>query len=141
MTSSRTQAWIMAAALGAALAVVPTAEAATNEIVEPPRRMEQMLPVKHIRFQNGVVSGEVVNSTGDPVCDVRLDIDYEWLWKHEFRPGTDRFSRLSHYTVPGEIRPGEHRAFSFRPDSPLTKRHDGRYMALVHVARAVDVRG
>jgi hypothetical protein len=141
MKTATTCRLMIAAAVSATLGAVAPVLAASNEIVEPARRMERMLPIRDVRLEHGVVTGEVVNATSPPMRDVRLDIEYQWRWTHEFRPGTDRFSRLEHLTVPGEIPPGGRREFAFRPDQPLETGHGGRYTAIVHVARAVEIGG
>ena len=127
------------AAVGCASAIVPTAARAAGEIagerIVSPDRLREIADVRDVTLaDDGTVSGLVVNRSGQVLRDVRLLINYEWLWKNEFRPGTDSPGRADYYTLPQEIPPGGSVRFTYRPEEPLSRRSDGRFETSVHVA-------
>jgi len=78
-----------------------------------------------------------VNASSHPLRDVTLLVRYAWLWNNERHPGKDTVSRVAYVTVPGELRPGESKTFTYQPDRPLPVRRDGRFAPQVDVAEVV----
>ena len=84
--------------------------------------------LEKLRLANGVVRGELVNSTAAEVSDVHLLIRYVWLWKNERNPGDDNPGRSEYDVVEGPIAPGARASFEHTPSPPLpVKRSDGRF--------------
>jgi hypothetical protein len=88
----------------------------------------------NVRVHDGVISGTVVNRTGDTLRNVKLMIDHAWLWEHEFRPGEHSPSRTDFYIVPQAIPPHGSVAFEYHTTPPLPKRSDGHFETIVKVA-------
>jgi hypothetical protein len=58
---------------------------------------------------------------------VRLRIERSWLWTDERHPAEDSPGRSTVYAVPGDIPPGGRLPFTYRSDTPLPQRSDGRF--------------
>ncbi len=82
---------------------------------------------------NGEVSGTIVNRTGMTVRDVKLMVNYAWLWRNDFRPGEDSPGRTVYITAPADIPPHGQGTFTYRPSPPLPDRTDGRFVPTVHI--------
>jgi hypothetical protein len=98
-------------------------------------QLQQIVEVRDVRAEPDQVSGTLVNLSSKSVTEVRIRIDNSWLWADEHRAGGTEESpgRTAVYTVSGEIPPGGHRAFTYRLDSPLPRRSDGRFDTSVSV--------
>ena len=118
----------------AALALAGIAIAAETTIVAP-EKLQKIVEVRDVRVQPDEVSGVLVNLSSNPVCNVQVQIDRSWLWKNERHPGEDKDNpgRSVFYTVPGEIPPGGRLLFTYRSDTPLPQRDDGRFETSVSV--------
>lgn len=99
------------------------------------QHLEQIVEVRDVRTAPDQVSGVLVNLSSKPVRDVRVRIDCSWLWADERHAGGAEESpgRTAVYRVPGEIPPGGHLPFTYRPDTPLPQRSDGRFETSVSV--------
>jgi hypothetical protein len=129
-------------AAGAALlaSAAPAAMPPTGDVqVVPPDELSQKLAVRDVRVNDGEVTGTVVNNSSRPLRDLKLLVDYAWLWRNERHPGTDSPGRAFWTTIPGELRPGESRDFHFRPDTPLAQRSDGRFAPSVKVSEVTEL--
>ena len=82
---------------------------------------------------NGTISGTILNRTGLTVRDVKLMIDYSWVWGNDFKPGEDSPGRTVYLTAPNEIPPHGQGSFTYRPSPPLSARTDGHYVPMVRV--------
>lgn len=95
--------------------------------------LSRVLVVRDVTEREGVISGVLINASDDVLTQVRLLIDYQWLWANEFRPGDDSPARAYFYTLPGEIPPRGSAPFSFQLPTPLPERTDGRFNPSVEV--------
>jgi hypothetical protein len=134
---------IVASLVSVGVAVWP-ARAATpvtvnGERVVPSTRIADRVSVRDLRTHDGEVSGVLVNTSDRPVRDVQLLISYQWLWNNETHPGEGGPGRAVFYTVQSEIPPGGQMPFTYRPESALSERPDGRYMTNVTVAGFTDI--
>ena len=109
------------------------AAADTPEAIRPD--VQQTVAVREVRAERDQVSGVLVNLSSKPVHDVRVRIDHAWLWANERHAGGTEESpgRTVVYTVPGEIPPGGRLSFTYRSDTPLPERTDGRFETSVSV--------
>jgi hypothetical protein len=124
----------LAVVLFAALALAGITIAADDTVV-PPEHLQKTVDVLDVQAQPAQVSGVLVNLSSKPVRSIRVRIDQAWLWKNERHPGEnkDNPGRSQFYTVPGEIPPGGRLPFTYRPDTPLPQRSDGRFETSVSV--------
>jgi hypothetical protein len=129
-------------ALGALIAVsfatvgFPSRTAVAEDSVGAVKQsLQQMVEVRDVRTQPDQVSGVLVNLSSKAVRGVRLRIDRSWLWADERHAGGAEESpgRTAVYTVPGEIPPGGRVPFTYRSDTPLPQRSDGRFETSVSV--------
>lgn len=113
------------------------AAADTPQIVQ--QHLEQVVAVRDVHGDADQVSGVLVNLSDTLVHDVRVQIDRAWLWADERNPGAaeDSPGRTAVYTVPGEIPPGGRVSFTYRSDTPLPQRSDGRFETSVAVVGLV----
>lgn len=95
--------------------------------------------VHGVQEQGGAVTGVVTNQTDDVLREVRLLIQFTWLWADERNPGPVSPGRAFFYTIPQDIPPGGSVSFSYRPPEPLPERPDGRYQASAHVVGFTEV--
>jgi hypothetical protein len=97
--------------------------------------LQRVVEVRDVRAESDQVSGVLVNLSSKPVRGVRLRIDRSWLWADEKHAGGAEESpgRTAVYTVPGEIPPGGQSPFTYRSDTPLPQRTDGRFDTSVSV--------
>jgi hypothetical protein len=125
----------LAVVLVAALDVAGITIAAEDTMMAPAQHLQKMVEVRDVRALPDQVSGVLVNLSSKPVRNVQVRIENSWLWKNERHPGEDEDNpgRSVVYTVPGEIPPGGHLLFTYRPDTPLPQRSDGRFETSVSV--------
>jgi hypothetical protein len=107
------------------------ADVGSNEQLVSPERMADLVEVRDVTGDGGVVSGTLVNRSSHAVRNVRLRINHLWLWNDEMHPGEDRYSRTDTYTVPGEIPAGGTRTFTYTPTEPLESGQRGHFTAVV----------
>lgn len=109
------------------------AEETSGAVVQ--KQLQQIVEVRDVRAEPDQVSGVLVNLSSKVVHDVRVRIDRSWLWANERHPGEteDNPGRTAVYTVPGDIPPGGHLSFTYRSDTPLPQRRDGRFETSVSV--------
>lgn len=114
-------------------------EGETGERLVASGRLAEEVAVREVRSEDDVVSGVLVNLSPYPVEDVRIMVRDAWLWNDEFHPGDDDPGRTAFHVVPGEIPPGGQARFSYRRDSPLPQRPDGRFETVVEVVGLVQI--
>jgi hypothetical protein len=130
-------AWMAA---GVGLIAAATIVSADDARLITPSQLEEKVAVRDVNVQSdGVVSGTVVNTSGMPVRDVKLMVDYRWLWKDEFHPGTNSPGYVEWTTLPGELAPGESRTFTVQPETPLSARTDGHFAPAVDVSEVTEM--
>jgi hypothetical protein len=125
----------LAVVLFAALGFAAITGAAENATVAPDQHLQQIVDVRDVRAEPDQVSAVLVNLSSKPVHGVKVRIDRSWLWADERRAGGSEESpgRTAVYTVPGEIPPGGRLPFTYRSDTPLPQRSDGRFETSVSV--------
>jgi hypothetical protein len=129
---------VLAAALAAA--IVPITVSAADRVIISDEEPSHDVVVHDVRTRpDGAVTGAIVNRSSRTVRDVRLLIRHNWLWTNERHPGEDSLGRVAYHIVPAEIRPGESVDFSYRPDSPLPDRSDGRFETTVEVVGMTEI--
>ncbi len=74
-----------------------------------------------------------MNRSGLPLRDVKLMINYAWVWNDDFRPGDDSPGRTVYITAPAEIPPHGQGSFTYQPSPPLPSRTDGHFVSSVHI--------
>jgi hypothetical protein len=125
--------------LSLAVTFIALAPAAWSQIVRDRADAPRILTVENVRFNDGEVSGEVVNHSPNTVRDVQLFISDTWLWNNEFKPGKNDPGASTYYTLPKEIPPSGRVPFTFKPSSPLPKRSGGRFDRSVAVAGYTEI--
>lgn len=110
-----------------------SAETVPEIVVMGSDQASEDVQVRDVRVEDGVVSGVVINNTGNELRDVKLLIRYDWLWKNEFSPGHDSPGRAVVHSVQEDLPPGGQARFAFQPESPLPQRPDGRFLTSVVV--------
>ena len=121
--------------LFAALAFTSLTAAAEDTTGSDRQQFQKIVEVRDVRAEPDQVSGVLVNLSSKPVRSVRVRIDRSWLWADEKHAGGAEESpgRTAVYAVPGEIPPGGKLPFTYRPDTPLPQRTDGRFETSVSV--------
>jgi hypothetical protein len=124
----------LAVVLFASLGLAGIAIAAEEKLV-PPQQLRKTVDVRDVDAHPDQVSGVLVNLSSKLVRSIRVRIDQPWLWTNERHPGENKDDpgRSAFYTVAGEIPPGGRLPFTYRPDTPLPERSDGRFETSVSV--------
>jgi hypothetical protein len=99
-----------------------------KEAVVDPQQLARLVEVADVQTQDGGdVTGTVVNRSANPVREVKLAIQYVWLWKNEMHPGQDDPGHTDFYVLADEIPPGGRVRFTYRPRELLPRRSDGHF--------------
>ena len=99
-----------------------------------PRQLSRAVDLENVSVQpNGAISGKLANRTGYVIRDVKLMIDYAWIWRNDFKPGADNPGRTVYTTVQGDIGPHGESSFSFEPSPPLSSSDAGHFEPVVKV--------
>ena len=121
-------------ALAGLLLLIGSASRAAGQELTTPAHLSNMIALRNITGDaNGNISGTLVNRTGLTLRDVKLQIDYAWLWHDDFKPGEDNPGRTVYFTAPGEIQPHGESAFSYQPSPPLASPGGGRFVPSVAI--------
>src|SRR5215469_6049011 len=105
--------FVTAVAILLVLAGLTTPTAAQDLIST--RQLSDSVDVRNVGADpNGAVSGTILNRTGLTVRDVKLMIDYTWVWGNDFRPGEDSPGRTVYITAPADIPPHGQGSFSYQ---------------------------
>lgn len=111
-----------------------------KEAVVDSQQVARMVEVDGEQMQDdGTVTGTVVNRSANPVREVKLAIQYSWLWKNEMHPGEDDPGHADFYAIPDEIPPGGRVRFTYRPTEPPPMRRDGHFEAEARVISLVSM--
>jgi hypothetical protein len=113
------------------LLAAATAPATTVEISDGDT--DARVGLVDIALRGDVVVGTLINKSSDQIRDIRLLVDFEFLWKDELHPGEDSPGRSVVLTVPGTLEPNAKLAFELKPNPPIPARDDGRFQAKAHV--------
>jgi hypothetical protein len=95
--------------------------------------------VRNVIVTDGVVSGDLANTSHHLVRDVRLLVRHTWVWANERSPGEDSPGRSAYTTVHEDISPGGSLPFTVRPNPPLPVRSDGRFETSVEVVGVTEI--
>ena len=98
-----------------------------------------ILAIEKLTVEEGVVAGEIFNSSAHTLRDVQLFIRYTWLWDEEFKPGKNDAGTSTYYMVPKEIPPGGRVPFTYAPSPALPKVSGGRFETTVAIAGYAEV--
>ena len=111
-----------------------------KEALVDPQELKRIVEVTGAQLQdNGEVTGTAVNRAVNPVREVKLAIQYVWLWKNEMHPGNDDPGHTDFYILPDEIPPGGRAPFTYRPSELLPRRSDGHFEVEARVLSLVQV--
>jgi hypothetical protein len=125
---------IVFAAAALLLPIAGFPQGAAGQDLISTRQLAQSVDLGNVAAEpNGVISGTIVNRTGLTVRDVKLMIDYGWVWRNDFRPGEDSPGRTVYSTAPAEIPSHGQGSFTYQPSPPLPSRTDGHFVPSVHV--------
>ncbi len=125
---------ILFLALAGVLFLIGPASRAAGQELTTPAHLSDLIGLRNITADaNGNVSGTLVNRTGLTLRDVKLQIDYAWLWQNDFKPGEDNPGRTVYITAPGEIQPHGESAFSYQPSPPLASPGGGRFVPSIAI--------
>lgn len=94
---------------------------------------------QNVSIKDDALTGTIVNRSTRPLREVRLQITYAWMWNDEYHPGSDAPGRTEYYTLAAEIPPGGSAPFTYRPNTPLPTRKDGRFIPSVSVVGVTEV--
>jgi len=89
---------------------------------------------------DGTVGGTLINKSPNPVADVLVMVNHEWLWSNEFKPGSDSPGRTEYFRVTEPIPPGGSVNFTHRPTVALPYRNDGRFETSLEVVAFDEIR-
>lgn len=129
----KTSVILFAAAAMLCLTAGLTSSASAQDLITTPQ-LARSLRLHNVAAEpNGAVSGTILNRTGLTVRDVKLMIDYAWVWGNDFRPGEDSPGRTVYITAPAEIPPHGRGSFTYQPSPQLPSRADGHFVPSVHV--------
>jgi hypothetical protein len=106
-----------------------------------PGSPDESVTLTHVTTTEQLVTGTLTNNSNHQVDDVHLLINHSFLWKNERNPGRNNPSRTEYYRVAKPIPPGTSMTFEYRPDPPLPKRGDGKFMTNVEVMSFTEVGG
>ena len=94
----------------------------------------KVLKLEDLNLAPSKISGEVVNASPHTLRDIKLLIQYHWLWENERNPGKDSPGRTADVVLQKELKPGDRVNFSYTPVPALPRRSDGNFMPEVDVA-------
>lgn len=107
---------------------------ASAEQVVDADRLDDTLLVREVRLVGDEVRGVLVNNSAQRIEDLQLRVTWHWLWKDEFRPGSEGAGWVATVPFAESLHPGERCDFKIAADRPLPDRDDGRVMPSVSVA-------
>ena len=102
------------------------------DAVIPARAADEFLKITGVRYEDGTVSGHVVNDGTAVLRNIRLRILCSWRWADETNPGTDDPSWAAEEFI-DELEPGAEVRFRHE-GPPRPDRDDGRFHVEVTVA-------
>ena len=99
----------------------------------------RVVVIKDLTLQGESISATLFNQSANTVRDIQLLIRHVWLWKNEFRPGSDDPSKAFYHTLASEIPPGGSVPFTYKPSPSLPDRSDGTFQTTVSVAGFTEI--
>lgn len=114
-------------------ALVLASASASAQMVISAKQAGESIEIRNLKYDVGVISGEIVNHSRYEVRNVELLIRNIWQWKNEFQPGSDDLGTASYYTVEGMIPAGATAPFTYRVRATPTVRTDGQHETVVSV--------
>jgi hypothetical protein len=93
-----------------------------------------VVALRNVKEKGDVISGEVVNKSSNTIRNITLLIQYHWLWKNEYKPGSNPPGRAAYIDLKKDLLPGESTSFTYEPKPPLPNRMDGHFVHEVSVA-------
>lgn len=117
-----------------ATAILTSTASGLAQQVRSREDLSRILTIENVSIADGSVSGAIYNRLPHAVRDVQLFIRHTWLWDNETKPGKDDPGTSVYQTLSGEIPPGGHLPFKYRPSPPLPQKAGGRFETTVAVA-------
>jgi hypothetical protein len=131
---------LLLAAASLLLPIVGFAPLAPGQDLTTPERLRQTVSLQNVAMDaNGTVSGTIANRSDLTISNVKLEIDYSWVWRNDLRPGEDSPARTVYVTAPAAIPPHGQGSFTYQPSPPLPSRTDGHFVPLVHIVGLTQV--
>lgn len=119
---------------GLLLPMAGLASPAAGQELTTPAQLARTVDLRNVTAgANGTVSGTLLNRSDHILLEVRLQIDYAWLWSNDFKPGEDNPGRTVYFTAPGEIAPHGESSFSYQPSPPLAASGAGHFVPSVSI--------
>ncbi|HKY06809.1 MAG TPA: hypothetical protein VJQ55_01140 [Candidatus Binatia bacterium] len=98
------------------------------------QQASQVLSLEILEVTPARISGVIKNNMPHMVRDIKLLIQYHWLWENERNPGANPPGRAVTVELDGQLRPGESLPFDYTPSTALPDRNGGRFMTEVDIA-------
>jgi hypothetical protein len=125
---------VFLAAAALLLPIVAIGPEATGQELVTSGSLAQSVGLANVSINDsGNVTAIIVNRTDLTVRQVKLMINYSWVWSNDFRPGEDSPGRTVYLTAPAEIPPHGQGSFTYQPSPPLSSRSDGHFVPSVHI--------
>jgi hypothetical protein len=102
-----------------ALAAAALALSAAAPALDVPADVEAAVAVSDVRVADGAIEARIANRGARELRDVRLQIEYVYLWPDEMHPGDESPGRAWSHVVPGPLAPGASERILFRPPGGL----------------------
>jgi uncharacterized protein (DUF58 family) len=125
---------MLIAAAGFALTLAALAQPAAAQDLVTNWQLARSVDLRNVAAgPDGDISGTIVNRTNHEVRNVRLMIDYAWMWQNDFKPGEENPGRTVYVTAPAVIPPHGEGSFTYRPSPPLESSAAGHFIPTVHI--------
>jgi hypothetical protein len=98
------------------------------------KEASSVVELRNVEEKGDVISGEVVNKSPHTIRNITLLIQYHWLWKNEYKPGSNPPGRAAYIDLKRDLSPGAFTTFTYEPQPPLPNRMDGHFVHEVSVA-------
>src|SRR5271166_4427712 len=116
------------------LPIAGLASPAAGQELTTPARLARTVDLRNVTADaNGTVSGTLVNHSDHTLLEIKLQVDYAWVWYNDFKPGEDNPGRTVYFTAPGEIPPHGESSFSYQPSPPLASSGGGHFVPAVSI--------
>ncbi|MGH7897685.1 MAG: hypothetical protein ACREQQ_07015, partial [Candidatus Binatia bacterium] len=117
----------------ATAAAVGFSQTTPPEAVVNPPELGEKISITSISNQGGSVAGDLVNNTDQTLREVKLRIEYYWLWHDERHERVDDPSFSVTEVMPEEIPPRATMPFSYSFPAAKNQRTDGKWVVNVRV--------
>lgn len=104
-----------------------------------PGSNDENVTLSNLKTSDQLITGTLTNNSDHQVDDVHLLVNHSFLWKNERNPGRNNPSRTEYYRVAKPIPAGASMSFEYRPNPPLPKRNDGKFMTTVEVVSFTEI--